>query len=125
MEDLDLSYWIYLWIFKRAEISPSELIGYTISNKENLNPYSIELVKEHIEKSQRPMVLVGGGALQAKVLVNEFIRKHNLPVVSSLKGLGIVNEDTHNYMGMIGSYGNRCANMSMANVDLLIVLGSD
>lgn len=109
---------------QRAEISPSELIGYTISDEENRNSYNIALVKEYIEKSQRPMVLVGGGALQVKVLVNEFIRRHNLPVVSSLKGLGIINEDTRNYMGMIGSYGNRCANMSIANVDLLIVLGS-
>ena len=39
-------------------------------------------------------------------------------------GKGIVDETYENYLGMIGSYGNRCANLSFAKVDLLIALGS-
>lgn len=109
---------------QRMVINPLELRGYTPEEEVIHNKYDVDQIKELIQNAQRPMVLVGGGALQAKVLVNEFIKKHNLPVISSLRGLGIINEDTRNYMGMIGSYGNRCANMSIANVDLLIVLGS-
>lgn len=109
---------------QRMDINPMELRGYTPEEEVIHNKYDVDRIKGLIQNAQQPMVLVGGGALQAKVLVNEFIRKHNLPVVSSLKGLGIIGEDSYNYMGMIGSYGNRCANMSIANVDLLIVLGS-
>jgi acetolactate synthase-1/2/3 large subunit len=39
-------------------------------------------------------------------------------------GKGAIDETYDLYLGMIGSYGNRCANMGIANVDLLIVLGA-
>ena len=39
-------------------------------------------------------------------------------------GLGVVSADYPYYLGLLGSYGNRCANKSMENVDLLITIGS-
>jgi acetolactate synthase-1/2/3 large subunit len=39
-------------------------------------------------------------------------------------GRGIIDETYPHYVGMVGSYGNRCANMAVAKADLLITLGS-
>lgn len=109
---------------QRMDINPMELRGYTPEEEVIHNKYDVDRIKGLIQNAQRPMVLVGGGCSKDNAKVREYIELNNLPVVVSLKGIGTVNDDTHNYMGMIGSYGTRCANMSMGNVDLLIVLGS-
>lgn len=75
-------------------------------------------------ESKNPMVLVGGGCAGCGDRINSFIVEHKLPVVTSLMGRGIIDETYQYYMGMVGSYGNRCANMTFEKVDLLIALGS-
>lgn len=79
-----------------------------------------------IESASRPMVLVGGGCASgaARRLVDEFLDRSGMPMVTSLMGRGLVREDRPGYLGMIGSYGNRSANMGVARADLLIALGS-
>lgn len=79
-----------------------------------------------IKKSKRPLLLVGGGIATANAfeLLNLFIEKTKLPFVSSLLGKTACNEKLEQYVGTIGSYGNRCANMAIANADLLLVLGA-
>lgn len=90
------------------------------------NDYKFEGIYEMIKKSKRPLLLLGGGCLEnnSKNLVNEFLEKYNIPVVTSLMGKGIVDENQDNCLGIIGSYGNRCANMSVGSSDLLIALGT-
>lgn len=75
-------------------------------------------------ESKNPMVLVGGGCAGCGDRINSFILEHKLPVVTSLMGRGIIDETYQHYLGMVGSYGNRCANMAFEKVDLLIALGS-
>lgn len=107
----------------RAEINPEDLRSFTpeTTKKSSLN---LEEIVTLIESAQRPMILVGGGASGAEKEIKEFLSKSNIPVVTSLMGRGIIDETYENYVGMIGSYGNRCANMSVAKTDLLIALGS-
>lgn len=79
-----------------------------------------------INKSERPMILAGSGVIGsgAKDALEYFAKKINAPVVCSLLGKGAFNEIDFNFVGMIGSYGNRCANMAIANSDLLIAIGT-
>jgi acetolactate synthase-1/2/3 large subunit len=72
------------------------------------------------------MVLVGAGCNGDDVdkMLNKYLADTKIPVVTSLMGRGIIDETYSNYVGMIGSYGNRCANMAVAKADLLITLGS-
>lgn len=107
----------------RAEINPEDLRSFTpeVTNKYSFNHKEIV---SHIESSQRPMLLIGGGASGAEKEITEFLSKSNIPVVTSLMGRGIIDETYENYVGMIGSYGNRCANMCVAKTDLLIAIGS-
>ena len=79
-----------------------------------------------IKNSQRPLILVGGGVYSADAIkeCREFIELTQIPFVSSLLGKNGCDEYSELYVGTIGSYGNRCANMAIANSDLLIVLGA-
>jgi len=110
---------------QRTEIEPESLVGFTAENEENKS-IDYDLIAKMIAKAERPMLLVGAGCLseEAKSEINAFIEATKIPVLSSLLGRGVIDESYTNYLGMIGSYGNRNANMSIANADLLIALGT-
>ena len=65
------------------------------------------------------MLLLGAGALQngAPELIEDFLERYPFGVVTSLRGRGSLNDSYRYYMGMVGSYGNRCANMSISKAD--------
>ena len=107
----------------RAEIEPEQLRGYEPEEEKPSKIPTTEVVKL-IEKSKRPIILLGGGAAGAGVDINKLLAETNIPVITSLMGRGIIDETYPHYVGMVGSYGNRCANMAVAKADLLITLGS-
>ena len=109
----------------RAEIELDSLERY-IPEKAIAEPVNINKVRELIESAKRPMILVGAGCegKESLELLNEYLQRTGIPVVTSLMGRGMIDETYPHYIGMIGSYGNRCANMCIAKADLLIALGS-
>ena len=107
----------------RAEINPNELRSF-IPDVEPEYSFNLDEVKSLIQSAKRPMLLLGGGAIGADKEITEFLSQSNWPVVTSLMGRGATDETYDNYVGMVGSYGNRCANMTIAKADLLIALGS-
>ena len=109
----------------RAEIEPEQLEGF-IPEKALKETVDINKVRELIESAKRPMILIGAGCEgeETQQLLNSFLQKTQIPVITSLMGRGMIDETYPHYIGMVGSYGNRCANMTVAKADLLIVLGS-
>lgn len=100
-----------------------------IADIESIDPICTHDVKkaiDEIQSAKRPIVIVGGGMAQIKSreLSRQFVELLALPVVASLRGLDVLPHDHPNYIGMIGSYGNRYANMAVAYSDVLLVLGS-
>jgi acetolactate synthase I/II/III large subunit len=83
-------------------------------------------IKSLIESSSRPLILSGGGVRSSKATKDlfEFAHYTNIPVVASLMGLDSFPHDNQCYVGMIGTYGNRYANLAIANADLIIALGT-
>lgn len=109
---------------QRTDIDIDSIPDFTPDSPiENIS-YNIDEIEQLLKNSKTPLVLVGNGCTNCIEEVNQFIKDNNLPVISSLKGIGVFSDDNPNYQGMIGSYGNRNANMSIGNTDLLIVLGS-
>lgn len=111
----------------RAEIEPDELAQYPLPVMSEGEAWpDREAVVALIEGASRPMVLVGGGCggPEARRLVDEFLGRSGVPFVTSLMGRGLVDESRPGFCGMIGSYGNRSANMSVSRADVLLVLGS-
>jgi acetolactate synthase-1/2/3 large subunit len=79
-----------------------------------------------LKQAKRPLVLCGGGTASQNIAgkVNDFLSNTNLPYVVSLMGKGGVDETKDNFIGMIGSYGNRCANIVFSMADVVLALGS-
>ena len=115
---------------QRAIIDESSLECYRHSDSpgkiQYLADFSRESFERLVEASRRPIILLGGGANSpaTKSSVRELVKQTAIPVVVSLLGKGSFLEDNDLFLGMIGSYGNRCANMAVANADLLIAIGS-
>ena len=107
----------------RAEIEPEKLIGFQSESLEE-SSFDFSEVKLLLDKAERPMLLLGAGSLGCEELIQNFIDQLQIPVVTSLMGRGIIDETYEHYVGMIGSYGNRCANMAISKADLLIALGT-
>lgn len=116
-----------------AEIDPRTLKSFINSSehKKILEDRSVVSLKVDelsllLKNSKSPIVLFGNGirVSQTKNKLKSFLDKNNLPSVSSLLGLGEVSFSQNNYLGFIGTYGNRVANIVLANADLIIVLGS-
>ena len=113
---------------QRAEVEIESIKSYhNYSDKNNaIEDEAVEKAFELIKSSSRPLVLIGGGVrlsgAQDELL--KFIKKTGLPVVSSLMGLDAFPHDNESFIGMIGTYGNRYANLTIANADLILALGT-
>lgn len=75
--------------------------------------------------AKKPVLYVGGGAIisgcdQQLLKLAEAL---NLPVVSSLMGLGAFPGSHRNFLGMLGMHGVYEANMAMHNADLIFGIG--
>lgn len=92
----------------------------------NLLITKINQLEEHIKKSARPLLLLGGGircASSEKELLR-FIELTKIPAVTSLLALDVLAFEHPMRVGFIGTYGNRWANLAIGKADLLIVIGS-
>ena len=78
-----------------------------------------------IRKARKPVLLIGGGILHGRATeeLTEFAHKVNIPVTSTLMGLGAFPGTDPLWMGMLGMHGTYYANMAISNCDLLITLG--
>ncbi len=79
-----------------------------------------------LNASEHPVLLVGGGAVHsdAAAELQELAAKADLPVVSTLMGLGVFPASDAKAFGMTGMHGHIAANMAVANADVLVVAGS-
>lgn len=77
-------------------------------------------------KAGKPLVLAGGGIRSGLALeaFRRFVEVAAIPVVHSLMASDVVGFSDPLNVGMIGSYGNRWANLALNDCDCLIVLGS-
>ncbi len=78
-----------------------------------------------INASARPIFFVGAGIIESKS-ENQLLRlaeKNNIPVTSTLRGLGCFPPSHPLYLGMIGMHGTKYANQLIEEADLVIALG--
>lgn len=120
---LSIPHWI-----QRTEIQPSSMKGFLpdVANDVPGSDSLPEKVVNAVNQSRRPLLLLGGGCNtpEIKNLLSEFLKCNPFPAVASLCGLDVLPHDHSSYVGFIGDYGNRHANMAVAASDCLIVLGS-
>ena len=89
-------------------------------------PADLASFRESLAKARRPLVLVGGGVRSGRAIrqFRAFIDQAGIPVVHSLMAVDALPYAHPLNVGMIGSYGNRWANLALHQCDCLLVLGS-
>ncbi len=98
--------------------------GYKITGKANES--QVKKVAEAIKSSKKPVILAGGGIVISDAVneLRKFVKETDIPVVSTMMGIGVLPCDHHSYYGMIGSHGVKRANMIFNRADTVIVMGS-
>jgi acetolactate synthase-1/2/3 large subunit len=79
-----------------------------------------------LNKSKRPILIIGGGVRISKSIdeLEKFLNNVDLPIVTTWSGLDTMDYEDKNYVGCIGVYGSRAANFAVQNADLVINFGS-
>jgi acetolactate synthase-1/2/3 large subunit len=83
-------------------------------------------LEDALQRSQRPLILAGGGIRSGRAAdaFRKLVDRLGIPVVHSLMGVDLLPHQHQLRVGMIGTYGNRWANLALARADLLLVVGS-
>lgn len=86
----------------------------------------IEKAAAALNEAERPVLMVGGGAVTSSVEKEliELAYKADLPVVSTLMGLGVYPGSDERAIGLTGMHGHMDCNLAVANADVLVVAGS-
>ena len=117
---------------QNAQIDIDELIGYedfewyvdstySITDEDDMN----EII-ESITKSKKPVMVVGNGIHLSKT-EEKFLKLKNelgVPIVATWTAKDLVSDDDNLFVGNFGLLGERAANLSIQNADLLLILGS-
>ncbi|MCK8816165.1 biosynthetic-type acetolactate synthase large subunit [Natroniella sulfidigena] len=105
---------------------PSEvnLRGY----KPNYSGHGLQIKKasQAIEEAERPVIYSGGGVIASGGAeeLRELARKAQIPVTTTLMGLGAFPETDELSLGMLGMHGTEQANYAITDTDLLIAIGA-
>ena len=97
-----------------------------VTRKVGYTPEQISEIITILKKSEKPYVLVGGGAIlsEAAAEVREFVKLLDAPVCDTLMGKGAVDGHDPDYTGMIGMHGTKASNLGVSACDCLVVLGA-
>jgi len=90
------------------------------------HPKQIERAVEMILAAKKPVVYVGGGVIlgEAAQELTTLCRLLDVPVTTTLMGLGSFPESDPNSLRMLGMHGTYYANMATTNTDVLVAVGA-
>ncbi|MGA8572934.1 MAG: biosynthetic-type acetolactate synthase large subunit [Desulfobaccales bacterium] len=90
------------------------------------NPRQVKRALELMLSAKRPVLYTGGGIIlsDASEELAKFAHLLQIPVTSTLMGLGGFPGDDPLWMGMLGMHGTYCANMAVSRADVLVGIGA-
>jgi acetolactate synthase-1/2/3 large subunit len=91
----------------------------------NPNKRQLQKVLELIKAAERPVIFAGGGVILSKApeALTKLAKRTQIPVTTTLMGLGAFPGTDPLWLGMIGMHGTYRANMSTAHCDLFLSVG--
>ncbi len=115
-------------------VNPLNKFPYTYPQDISMRSYNpnVQGHKGQIKKAlkallvaKKPVLFVGGGVIAANCneKLTRFAKQLNLPVTSSLMGLGGFPSTDKQFLGMLGMHGTYEANMAMHESDLILGIG--
>ncbi|MEP0856696.1 biosynthetic-type acetolactate synthase large subunit [Trichocoleus sp. DQ-U1] len=90
------------------------------------NPRQINAACTLLRQARQPLLYVGGGAITsgAHAEIQELAELFQIPVTTTLMGIGAFDENHPLSLGMLGMHGTAYANFSVSECDLLIAVGA-
>lgn len=89
-------------------------------------PDQVEALANAINKAHRPVLYVGGGAITSNscALIRSLAETYEIPVCTTLMGLGAFPETSPLALWMVGMHGSLAANNAIQQADLVIAAGA-
>jgi len=86
----------------------------------------VKRIIESIHQAKRPLICAGGGVITsgASTELIKIAETLNIPVVTTLMGIGAIPANHPLCLGMLGSHGVYAANQAVTKSDLLIIMGA-
>ncbi len=102
---------------------PMHLPGYHLEKK--IATEQVRQTIAAIRRSKRPILYVGGGVINADASAElvKFARASNIPVTTTVMGIGSFPGDDPQSLHMLGMHGTVYANYAINDADLLLALG--
>lgn len=90
------------------------------------NPKQIAKAIQLLCDAKRPAIISGGGVLasDASAELTELAHLTDIPVATTLMGIGTYPQDDEKALGMLGMHGNYWANYAVAECDVLLAVGT-
>ncbi len=100
------------------------LAGYKIPTSGH--PTQLKSAAKLINEAKRPLILAGRGVIisQASEELKQLAEKSQIPVITTLLGIGSFPENHVLSFGMVGMHGTGYANKAVDSTDLLIAIGT-
>jgi len=89
----------------------------------SMTQYKIQLIANGLNNAKKPVIIAGKGALGASEMIRQISKKYNIPVATTLHGLGIIDESEELSLKMVGMHGSAYANKAIQMADLIIGIG--
>ncbi|WP_373504867.1 acetolactate synthase 3 large subunit [Aestuariivirga sp.] len=109
-------------------VGPKNIEHKTYRPKVKPDQNAIRAAVELIASAKRPVLYTGGGVINsgptASKLLRDFVEMTNIPITSTLMGLGAYPAAGKNWLGMLGMHGMYEANMAMHDCDVMINIGA-
>ncbi|PCH37937.1 acetolactate synthase [Wolfiporia cocos MD-104 SS10] len=87
----------------------------------------IQQAADLINRAERPIIYAGAGVLSSSLgpkLLKQLAQEGNIPVTTTLQGLGAFDELDEKSLHMLGMHGSAYANLAMQQADVIIALGA-
>ena len=113
---------------KGRYVGPKNIEHKTYRPQVKADQAAIRAAVELIATAKRPILYTGGGVINsgptASKLLRDFVEMTNIPITSTLMGLGAYPASGKNWLGMLGMHGMYEANMAMHDCDVMICVGA-
>jgi acetolactate synthase-1/2/3 large subunit len=84
---------------------------------------SIERALDLLRGAKKPVIMAGGGSLDASAEITALARAWDIPVITTLMGLGTFPASDPLWLGMPGMHGSVAANRAISEADVLLGIG--
>lgn len=84
---------------------------------------NIDSAQNLIDKSEKPLLILGAGAIESFRQIRSIVEKYRIPVTTTFHAKGIVADDSPLNLGLCGLRSNERAKYAFENTDCIIALG--